>query len=170
MRPEPPSPFDEDALLAAVDLVGRSGARGFEFGYLHDDVPVEEAAWWAKAQYRGARIQVENHRGPVEAAEALAREILTGGKCAHCGGLVNLGGGAALYRGTDDRPAHMADGSVFTAEDARSRPLCRWTRQGARWVAGCSASAAAGRPSSVTLPGNRAERRAQARASRRPRR
>lgn len=105
--------FDEDALIAAVDLVGRSGATGFECGYLDDDVPTEEARWWAKAQYRGARIQVDELRSPVEAAEALARRILTGGHCAHCGALTVL----------DDQ--------------LQFEPVCRWTRTGRRWERGC---------------------------------
>jgi len=42
--------LDEDALIAAADLVGRTGATGFEIGYLHDDVPAEKAGWYAHAQ------------------------------------------------------------------------------------------------------------------------
>lgn len=61
--------YDEDALIAGVDLVGRTGATDFEVGYLHDDVPVAEAGWYAKAQYRGARLTAEDHPGPVEAVE-----------------------------------------------------------------------------------------------------
>lgn len=82
--------MDDDALIATVDLIGRTGAKGFEIGYLHEGVPVEEAGWYAHAQYRGARITEENHRGPVEAAEALARQLLTGAMCNHCKKLVAL--------------------------------------------------------------------------------
>ena len=103
--------MDEDAMFAAVDLIGRAGATGAEFGYLHDDVPVEQADWYAYAQYRGARITVEHHRGPVEALEALARRLLTGGTCTHCG-----------------RPIALRGSSCRT---------CRWSRQGAKWVRGC---------------------------------
>jgi hypothetical protein len=42
-------PADEDRILAAADLVGRTGATTFEFGYLNDDVPVAAADWWASA-------------------------------------------------------------------------------------------------------------------------
>lgn len=63
---------DLERLVAAVMLVGHTGAQDFEFGYLHDDVPTEKADWWAKAQYRGSRIMVEHHTSPIEAAEALA--------------------------------------------------------------------------------------------------
>lgn len=127
--------FDEDALFAAVDLVGRCGATGFEFGFLHDDVPVDQAGWYAHAQFKGARVTEENHRGPVEAAEALARRLLTGAKCVSCGGLVALSdAGAIAYR-----EATMADGTIWTAQQARAAGLCRWKREGAVWKRGCGA-------------------------------
>lgn len=128
--------LDEDAIIAAIDVVGRSGAREFEIGYLHEDVPPDQAAWWAKAQYRGARISVEDHRGPVEAAEALARRILTGAKCTGCGRLVALSdAGAYAYEST-----HLTDGTEWTAEQARAAGQCRWTRVGRRWEMGCPRS------------------------------
>lgn len=116
--PDPRFPtLDEDALLAAVELVGRSGATDFEVGYLDDNVPADEARWWAKAQYRGARLQVENHRGPAEAAEALARRVLQGGQCTHCGGRIHLGGAPRALR--------------------RHGRVCAWKREGRRWERGC---------------------------------
>lgn len=129
--------LDEDALIAAADLVGRSGAKGFEIGYLNDDVPIDEADWYCHAQYQGTRIIAEHHPGPVEAAEALARRILEGGKCTRCGGLISLSGkGAVFYP-----DAVMADGSRFTLQQAKASPQCRWSRQGRSWVAGCQAAA-----------------------------
>lgn len=122
-----------DAAVAAADLVGRTGARHLQVGYVHDDVPSEDAGWFAHAQYRGARITVEAQTGPGEALEALARRILTGAKCVHCGGLVALSRlGAVFYR-----DAVMADGSRFTETHARAVPQCQWRRVGKRWVAGC---------------------------------
>jgi hypothetical protein len=124
--------LDDDALIACADLVGRAGATGFEIGYLHDDVPPEDAAWYAHAQLRGARITAEGHRGPVEAADALCRRILTGAKC-RCGKLVALSdSGAVIY--PDQR---MADGSSFTPEQAAKAGQCRWRRMGPRWQMGC---------------------------------
>ena len=125
--------LDEDALVAAADLVGRTGAKGFEIGFLHDDVPVEEAAWYAHAQFDGARITEEGHVGPVQAAEALARRLLEGGKCTKCGGLVALSSrGAWVF--TDTR---LTDGTRWTADQALATKQCRWTRMGNHWVAGC---------------------------------
>lgn len=102
---------DEDALIAAVDLVGRSGAREAEIGWLHDDVPPAEAGWYATATYRGAKLIAEGP-GPVEAAEALARRILDGGMCNHCKKPIALGGELSLH-------------------------ACRWTRMGRSWQRGC---------------------------------
>ena len=125
--------LDDDALVAAADLVGRTGAKGFEIGYLHDDGPIEEAAWYAHAQYEGTRVTEENHRGPVEAAEALARRLLEGGKCTKCGGLVALSSrGAVIYPS-----AMLTDGTRWDEKTAQSVRQCRWTRMGNHWVAGC---------------------------------
>lgn len=131
-RPQGPE-IDQDAVIAAADLVGRSGAREFEIGYVNDDVPVEQAAWYAQAVYKGARILVENHRGPAEAAEALARRIMTGAKCAHCGGLVALSDAGAFVFERQE----MADGTTWGPEQAAAAGQCRWRRIGDRWERGC---------------------------------
>lgn len=137
--------YDKDALLAGVDLIGRTGARQFEVGYLHDGVPSEEAGWYAHAQWNGTRLIAEDHSGPVEAVEALAARVLTGGQCQHCHGITSL---------TDERPSpgdvHLPDGTPWTAEQQRAALLCRWTRKGPRWARGCE------RPVSlVAAPGAR---------------
>lgn len=130
MSPQPDY-MGMDAVIAVADLAGRSGARQFQIGYLHDDVPATEAGWFAHVQLRGARIGVEDHRGPVEAAEALASKILTGGKC-RCGKLVALKiGGAMAFGGL------MADGTTFTHDQARAAGQCLWKRIGPRWEMGC---------------------------------
>jgi hypothetical protein len=123
---------DDDAIIACADLVGRTGAREFQIGYVHDDVPVHEAGWFAHATYQGARITEDDHRGPVEAADALCRRLLTGARCTHCNGLVALSdSGAVAYGG------RMADGTVFTHEQAKAARQCRWRRMGPKWVRGC---------------------------------
>jgi hypothetical protein len=120
------------ALMAVTELVGRTGAREFTLGYIHDDVPAVDAAWYAHAQYKGYRITEENHPGPIEAAEALARRLLTGARCA-CGKLVSLDADQAFAF----RVAVMTDGSTFTSDDAQAAGLCRWTRHGEHWVSAC---------------------------------
>jgi hypothetical protein len=111
----------EDAVAAALDLVRRSGARGLELGYL-DDVLPGRVDWYAHAQYAGARVIAEHHRGPLEALEALAHRLLTGARCPHCGGLVALPTAGDL------------DGA---GEEPRSAPRCHYRREGPRWVRGC---------------------------------
>lgn len=126
--------LDQDAVIATADLVGRTGATEFEIGYLHDDVPMEEAGWYATAVFRGAKIIEDDHRGPTEAAEALARRLLSGARC-KCGALVALSDhGAVAF----DNVA-MADGSRWSAEEARMAGQCRWTRMGPRWKRACEA-------------------------------
>lgn len=140
--------LDEDAVIACVDLVGRTGATDFEIGYVNDEPP---HAWYAHAQFRGARITAEDHSGPVEAADALARRLLAGARC-RCGRLVALtDAGAVAVDG------HLVDGTAWTAADAQKAGQCRWTRQGRRWEMGCAHSHV----------GNRAERRAEKRDARR---
>lgn len=143
-----PIAFDEDALLAAVDLVGRSGATNFEVGWLNDeDDPAyleRGAEWWCKAQYRGARLTVEGFDRPDHAAEALALKILKGGKC-RCGRLVRLAGADAAFAYSD---VDMADGTHWTAQEAAAAGQCEWRRVGKKWEPSCP------------KPGpNRAERR-----------
>src|SRR5258706_845767 len=125
--------LDEDAVLACADLVGRTGATEFQIGYLHDEPPQQ---WYAHAQYRGTRITEENHAGPSEAADALCRRLLTGARCAHCGGLVALSGAGAVAYGN---PV-MADGSTWSAAEAAAAGQCRWHRMGPKWVMGCEAA------------------------------
>lgn len=138
--------LDEDALHAAVELVGRTGATGFEIGYLHDDVPVEKAGWYAHAQYKGARITAEDHPGPVEAAEALARRLLTGAKCTGCGGLIALSDAGAFAYSS----ATLADGTVWDAKTAAAAGQCRWIRAGAHWQKGCGSKRTAVRHQRTT--------------------
>lgn len=104
--------INSDVVIACADLVGRAGARDFEIGYVHDDVPVEEAGWYAHASYQGARLQAQDHRSPSAAALALAERILSGGTC-RCG-----------------RPVALADGQTGA---------CRWQLLGKRWEPGCDA-------------------------------
>ncbi len=124
--------LDQDALIACADLIGRTGARDFQIGYLHDDVPVEKAGWYAHASYQGARISVADLTGPIEAADALSRRILAGARCTRCGGLITLSDDGAMAVGQT-----MADGSEWTAAQQAAAGLCRWRRMGPKWVMGC---------------------------------
>lgn len=126
---------DDPALTAGVLLIGHTGARTLEIGFLHDDVPIDEASWWASADYQGTRVMVENHLGPVEAVEGLAKKLLVGARCQWCMGLVALDEhGAFAYAG-----GVMLDGSKMpdTAEGIGALGQCLWERHDARWEPGC---------------------------------
>lgn len=103
--------WDQDALNAALDLIERTGAKQVEIGYTREDVPVDQAGWYAHAQYHGARVTVENYAGPIDAAEALARRLLDGAVCVFCTRKIAL----------SDFPGRR----------------CRYTRSADRWVRGC---------------------------------
>lgn len=123
------SPRDRDQVLACADLVGRAGARQFEIGFLNETAPHR---WYAHAMYRGARIQVENHDGPADAAMELAEKLLTGAKC-RCGALVAMrDDGAIAFRKTT-----LADGSEWTREQAAAADQCRWRLVSDRWEPSC---------------------------------
>jgi hypothetical protein len=133
-EPVPLNEDDEDVMYAAVDLIGRTGAREMQVGYLHEDVPSSKADWWAHAQYRGARVSVEHHTGPVQALEALAERLIVGGKCAHCGKYTTLhsDGGIVYPDGL------LADGTRVDVEEARRVGFCHWQRINRSWVRGCA--------------------------------
>lgn len=106
-----PAAFNEDAVIACYELAGRGGAIDFKIGYLYDNVPSEEACWFAEARWRGHRKFADKHSSPSNAANALAEKLLAGADC-KCGQTVTLND---------------------------TQPGCRWTLQGKRWEAGCTA-------------------------------
>lgn len=133
-------PMAEDSVIACVDLVGRTGASDFQIGYVHDDVPVEKAGWYATAFFLGARITVEDQTHPVLAAEGLALRLLSGAMC-RC-----------------TKRVALADGQAG----------CRWQRVGKRWEPGCDAAPLAmpGSARGDHAAMNRALRRRMARGGR----
>lgn len=104
--------LDTDAVVAVVGVVGRTGGREFEIGWLDDSYPHR---WYASAKYRGARLTGEHPSKPDIAADRLAHRILHGGQCTYCGQNIN----------TKPKKGHWADGE------------CIWHRDGNEWVRGC---------------------------------
>lgn len=108
-----------DAILASAELVGRAGGSDFAVGYERDDVPLEEAGWWASATFKGKEVKVVEQRSGALACEILARNLLDGGLCTHCRRVVRI------------RP----QGYV---EDVYKGPKpCAWHRVGPTWKRGC---------------------------------
>lgn len=103
----------DDRAVAAIELIGRTGARDVEIGFLHDDVPSDQADWWASANYRGAKVHVEHKRSPGHALDSLLARLLDGATCRWCGRQVT-------NRKTGNGPRY-----------------CRYVLQGDRYVRGC---------------------------------
>lgn len=95
----------EDVLVAASDLAMRSGAQEFTVRQL-------DGHWSAIARYRGATL-TGGGGDPLEAATALVREILEGGRCPLCGNTITID------------PGDPADGR------------CHWRRHTTQWIRGC---------------------------------
>jgi hypothetical protein len=133
--------LDQDAVIAAADLADRAGARSLTVGWdcphapdADDEHACEQVTWHATAQFKGTRVTVERHPGPVEAVEALARRLLTGARC-RCGKLVALSDEGAWV----DPGGTLLDGTRLTPKQAKRMGQCRWTRRGKRWEPGCNA-------------------------------
>lgn len=94
---------------AAIDLIGRMGAKSLEVGYAETG----DGDWWAGALWNGRKVHVDGKYVPDAALDALARRLLVGGTCAHCGKTVTIVG-------------------------TRGRKHCLWKRSGKRWERGCT--------------------------------
>lgn len=104
-----------DAVVAAVDLIGRAGGTSFEIGWTCPHTPDEppnhncsDVTWWASAKWRGTRSMTQGRQTPPAAATELARKVLRGAAC-RCGQTVSLDGGSG----------------------------CPWRLVGDQWVPGC---------------------------------
>lgn len=114
-----PEGTDMDRLIAAYDVIGRCGARDFEVGY--DDEEPEGHQWYAEVEIqvgpeRFRTEKVTRQTEPVQAAEKLARRLLNGATCTHCGKVMSL-----------VNPIMV--GVPFD--------ICAWIREGKRWERGC---------------------------------
>jgi hypothetical protein len=127
---------DDDITKAALELVGRTGATNLEIGY--DERQDRPSTWYAHAHYGDRRIAVDGHPDPGAAVQALATRLLHGGRCIGCTKLV------AMSDGPVPIPARMLDDSSVDPEEEKTRGLCRWSRVGPHWVAGCGERAPAG--------------------------
>jgi hypothetical protein len=131
-HPGRPVTADGDAVRACADLADRTGAKSFECGYLHDDVPAPEAGWYATAVFRGAKITAEDKASPAEACHELAVRLLTGAQCQHCEKLITLNTAGAMARDVT-----LMDGRTWTAAEQAKAGLCHWHLEGPQWVRGC---------------------------------
>lgn len=105
-------PDHEERLLAAVDLIGRTGAHSFEVGYDDDHTPT---TWWATARYRGRVLFVDEEPDPLHAVDELLRRIVNGGRCTHCNRTTTVG------------PSPIPFKCAYVITAGRYEPACRRT-------------------------------------------
>lgn len=121
-----PADIDEDMLIAGADMVVRAGGKNFEVGWHpdDDDKPLRQQRWYAQATFHdrpdklgaaaGRTARVDDKPGPDFAADALARGLLEGGACQHCGKTIRL-----------------------NAPRSQRNAVCRYQRDGRTWKRGC---------------------------------
>lgn len=97
-RPLPPEVSDDPRLMAAVDLIGRSGASDFQIRYCDE---VDPLIWIAAARWQRDQIVVIRADGqdepasdhvwevaaainPLRAIFRLCDQVIDGGQCRHC--------------------------------------------------------------------------------------
>jgi hypothetical protein len=67
--------------MAAVDLIGRTGASQFKIGYTDDDAP--PVVWYVCALF-GEHWEVTGAQGPLLALFRMLEALIDGGECQHC--------------------------------------------------------------------------------------
>jgi hypothetical protein len=76
----------DDRFIAAVDLLGRTGAGEFQIRYCEEEEPV---VWIAAAKW-GDVWQSAGGMTPWLAVWRLAESVLDGGECRHCGRITSV--------------------------------------------------------------------------------
>lgn len=78
-------------VLAAVELLGRSGVGDVEFAYDEEEAYPESVLWWAKGNWNGTRVYSAHFPYPAQALEDLLGRVINGGQCARCKDITVLG-------------------------------------------------------------------------------
>ena len=82
-----PTQAEQDKLTAAIEFIGRTGARTVSIRYSDDEKPV---VWFVVAEYDGSSphgaegAEVDAALSPVRAALRLCERLADGGQCVHC--------------------------------------------------------------------------------------
>lgn len=71
-------------VIAAVELLGRSGVGDIEFAYDENPAYPDKVLWWAKGNWDGIRKYSAHFPYPAQALEDLLGRVLNGGLCARC--------------------------------------------------------------------------------------
>lgn len=76
----PKKTYEDPRMIAAVDLIGRTGAEEFSLRYSDDDEPV---VWMAIAKW-GSHWEAAASIDPLQAVFRLCDQVIDGGVCQHC--------------------------------------------------------------------------------------
>lgn len=126
--------IDKNMLAAVAELIGHTGATAFEIGFTSDD-PLKPG-WFAYAQYPGARIMVEDHTTPTQAASALAAKLLVGARC-RCGRTAALFGIEFKY--PEGKYLLVKNRQGVNLNGAQTREgFCEWNLIDDKFVPSCS--------------------------------
>ena len=115
-----PPEFDEEAMTAALDLLGHTSAQGFT---VTDVVP---GVWVAQVMWKGAPAVGEGP-DPLTATLALLRLVVADGVCRGCG-----------------RPVMVGPKPPPVARSGRGPRRCVYFRVGDRYVRACEVVAGRG--------------------------
>jgi len=77
---QPPKGTDDPRYLAAVDLLGHTGAHEFQIRYCDEDTPL---VWMALGRWN-RHWAVGAALGPLAAIFDLCDNVIDGGHCTHC--------------------------------------------------------------------------------------
>jgi hypothetical protein len=75
------SPEDKQKLVAAVDLIGRTGASEIQIRHSPEDEP--PISWTAIARW-GSQWECAAAMNPLLAVFRLCDQVIDGGECTHC--------------------------------------------------------------------------------------
>jgi hypothetical protein len=72
-------------VVAAIELLGRTGVSDVEFAYDEEDAYPNKVLWWAKGNWKGHRVYSAHFPYPAQALEDVLSRVINGGTCGRCG-------------------------------------------------------------------------------------
>lgn len=73
---------EDPRFLAAVKMIERTGAKGFQLRFHDDEKPT---VWLAVATYSDGKAEAAAALHPLPAVFRLCDQLIDGGQCTHCG-------------------------------------------------------------------------------------
>lgn len=75
------TPSEDPRFVAAINLIGRTGATSWQIRYSDDRAPI---VWVTIAEYPGERFETASALNPLTALLRLCDQLVDGGQCLHC--------------------------------------------------------------------------------------